>query len=851
MLQPLHLWFWNRDVAPFPGLACECQLDLRGKLPETLIALRFWSRFLRFLRRLPIRVWLLFGYLALFLAVIIPMAIGMSLRMQVLLTKNIETQLEIATTNMVNMVRVATTVSIQQHLRAIAEKNVEIVRLYYEDYRAGRLTEGEAKQQAARVLLSQRIGKTGYLYVLDSRGRLQVHPSPELLDRDLRSFEFIRKQIVQKSGFLEYEWKNPHETAPRPKALYMSYFAPWDWIVSASSYREEFSELIHVDDFRREILSNHFGETGYTYVMDSRGNLIIHPVLSGNIYDAADSSGRHFTRKICREKNGKTIYSWRNPGEEKEREKLAIYRYIPELDWIVVSTGYLEEVYAPLHSLQKVLYVGVLAMFLLLVTLSFWISRAITKPLQDITQAFAQGAAGRFSTRVRTRAGGEIRLLASYFNKFMRELDQYSRSLREEMRQRKRAQRETERTSLRHHMILENANEGFMEVGPDRVIVDINPETAHLLGRPPEEIIGHKIYEFVDSPSAERIREHMELRKIGLRSSYEVTLLRPDGSHVVCLVNGAPIIDEGGNRVSSFALLTDITQRKMQEEEIRQINAELERRVEERTEALQHTLQMMQQAQEQLVQSEKMAALGQLVAGVAHEINTPVGVGMTAATHLQESVRAFREAYASGRITRSEMERFLQVAEESASILAANLSRAADLIGSFKQIAVDRASGDERTFALAEYIQELLLSLKPRFKHTNHRVVVDCPAEITMYGSPGAFSQILTNLVLNSLTHGFEGRDAGTVTIRVRRQEDSIELECSDDGVGIPPENLNRIFDPFFTTKRGRGGSGLGLHIVYNLVTRTFGGRIRVQSVLGGGVTFTLTFPAGGRRDVG
>lgn len=821
------------------------------KLANNSFALRFGSRFFRFLRKLPIRVWLIFGYSALFLAVLMPMAMGMNLRMQKLLTQNIETQLEIATNNMVNMVKVATTGSIQQHLRAIADKNVEIVRMFYEDYRAGRLTEEEAKRQAARVLLSQKIGQTGYLYVLDSRGRLQVHPEPELLDRDLRSFEFIRRQIVQKRGFIEYEWKNPHEPRMRPKALYMSYFEPWDWIVSASSYREEFSKLIHVDDFREEILSNHFGKTGYTYVMDSRGNLIIHPVLTGNIYNAVDSSGRYFTQKICREKNGKTVYSWRNPGEEKEREKLAIYRYIPELDWIVVSTGYLEEVYAPLRSLREILYMGVLAMFLLLLTLSFWISRVITKPLQDIANAFAQGAAGRFSTRVRTKTGGEIRLLAGYFNKFMRELDQYSRSLRDEVRQRKRAQREMERTALRQRMILENANEGFMELGSDRVILDINPEMAQMLGREPNAIIGRKIYEFVDAPSAERIREHMELRKIGLRSSYEVTLLRPDGSHVVCLVNGAPILDESGRKISSFAMLTDITQRKMQEEEIRRINEELEQRVMERTEALQRTLQMMQQAQEQLVQSEKMAALGQLVAGVAHEINTPVGVGMTAATHLQESVQAFCASYESGKITRSEMERFLGVVRETSAILASNLSRAADLIGSFKQIAVDRASGDERTFVLAEYIQELLLSLKPRFKHTKHRVVVDCPPDITLYGSPGAFSQILTNLILNSLTHGFEGKDAGTVSIRVQRTGNSIELECSDDGAGIPPEHLPRIFDPFFTTKRGQGGSGLGLHIVYNLVTRTLGGRIQVHSVPGAGVSFTLTFPAGDNRDVG
>lgn len=815
--------------------------------------LRLFPKLSRLFKRTPIRVWLVLSYSALFVGVMVPVAVGLNLRLQALLEENIEAQLENATLNTVNMVELAAETSIRQHLRAIAEKNVEIIRVFHQDALAGRLTVEAARAQAARVLLSQHIGRTGYIYVLDSAGRLQVHPEKSLLHRDLRDFLFIREQIVQKEGYLEYDWKNPQETVPRPKALYMSYFEPWDWIVSVSSYREEFNALIHVDEFREQILENRFGRSGYTYVMDSRGNLIIHPVLTGNIYDAVDSSGRRFTEKICREKNGKTIYSWKNPGEDQEREKVAIYRYIPALDWIIVSTGYLEEVYAPLDTLRNVLFLGMFITLLLLMFLSFLTSRIISRPLQSIITAFAQGAAGQFRTRIRTKATGEIRMLANYFNKFMRELDQYGRSLRNEIRERKNAQRDSEKNERRLRMILSSANEGFMEVGSDRVILDINPEMAHILERPPEEILGRKIFEFVDPPSAERIREHLELRKIGLRSSYEATLLRPDGSRVICLFNGAPILDEKGQKISSFAMITDITARKLGEEEIRRINEELERRVEERTFALQRTLQMVQEAQDHLVQSEKMAALGQLVAGVAHEINTPVGVGVTAATHLHESTLQVRRVFAEGTLTRAEMVKYLSLAEEGSAILVSNLKRAADLIGSFKQIATDRASGDERHFLLAEYIQELLLSLRPHLKHTAHQVKVDCPPGLGMTGSPGAFSQILTNLVMNSLTHGFEGIPAGTIEISAARREDAIVLSYSDDGVGISQENLGRIYDPFFTTKRGQGGSGLGLHIVYNLVTRTFGGRIQVESVPGSGTRFTLTLPLppGEERDDG
>ncbi len=781
----------------------------------------------------------------------VPVAIGLNARLQKLMEVNIQAQLENATRNTLSMVQLATETSIRHHLRAIAEKNLELVELLHRDVKNGTLTTNEAQEQAQRFFLNQKVGDTGYTYVLDTTGHLQVHPVPGLLNRDLRDFRFIREQVYRKNGYIEYDWKNPGETRLRPKALYMMYFEPWDWIISVSTYREEFVSLLHVDDFRDKILENRFGKSGYTYVMDSAGNLIIHPFMTGNIFHVSDSSGRRFVETICRMKNGKTEYSWKNPGEPMEREKIAIFRHLPELDWIVVSTGYYNEVYAPLGELRRILYAGMTITLILLLTLGMLISRLISNPLQIMIRAFAQGAAGRFNTRIRSRSTGEFHLLASYFNKFMRELDQYARSLRAEIRERKTAQGEVQKSERRLRTILSSANEGFMEVGADRVILDLNPEMCTLLDRPSDAILGKKIFEFVDPPSAERIREHLELRKIGLRSSYEVTLLRPDGSRVICQFNGAPIIDEKGDIMSSFAMVSDITHRKLAEGEILRINEQLEQRVEERTYALQHTLQMVQDTQKHLVQSEKMAALGELVAGIAHEINTPVGIGMTASSHLQERTVELLALFENGKLTRTELSRYLELARESSVILESNLKRAADLIGSFKQIATDRASGDERSFKLAEYIQELLLSLRPHLKHTQHQIKVDCHEDLAFHGSPGAFSQVLANLVMNSLTHGFSEKPAGTIRIAVRQTGQNIEIEYTDDGCGIAPEYLPRIFDPFFTTRRGQGGSGLGLHIVYNIVTRTFGGRIHAESIPGNGVRFFLTLPAGDESDVG
>jgi len=240
---------------------------------------------------------------------------------------------------------------------------------------------------------------------------------------------------------------------------------------------------------------------------------------------------------------------------------------------------------------------------------------------------------------------------------------------------------------------------------------------------------------------------------------------------------------------------------------------------------------------------EKLAALGGLVAGVAHEINTPIGIGLTAASHLDEKVRDFARAYAAGQVKRTDMDGFLGTAEEVAASLLTNLRRAANLVRSFKQVAVDQSSDARRVFFLREYIDETLLSLQPQFKRTGHRIEVDCSDRIELDSFPGALSQVLANLVMNSLIHGFEHKPAGTIRIAVAHSGGDAVMTYQDDGKGMEADAAAQIFDPFFTTKRGSGGSGLGMHIVYTLVTETMGGRIDCVTAPDHGVTFTLRLP--------
>ncbi|MBI3444134.1 MAG: sensor histidine kinase [Magnetospirillum sp.] len=270
------------------------------------------------------------------------------------------------------------------------------------------------------------------------------------------------------------------------------------------------------------------------------------------------------------------------------------------------------------------------------------------------------------------------------------------------------------------------------------------------------------------------------------------------------------------------------------------VNQELGKRKAEAEDAL----ESLKAAQESLVQSEKLASLGALVGGVAHEINTPVGIALSCASHLADSTAAMGKLFDADDISVEDFERFMATVVDTTGLILSNCERAAELIRSFKQVAVDRTSSERRRFNLGAYIRETLASLGPHLRQSGHAVRVECPDGIVMDSFPGALSQVLGNFVMNSLVHGFEVGQSGTLAITVDRPApDLVRLIYTDDGKGIPEEHLGRVFDPFFTTRRGSGGSGLGLHIVYNLVTGPLGGSVTAESPESGGTIFTLTIP--------
>ncbi|MBK7004860.1 MAG: PAS domain S-box protein [Burkholderiales bacterium] len=329
----------------------------------------------------------------------------------------------------------------------------------------------------------------------------------------------------------------------------------------------------------------------------------------------------------------------------------------------------------------------------------------------------------------------------------------------------------------------------------------------------------------------------------------EVQLRSKSGNAMACIMSGRTF-EAGSDRLIIFSLI-DVTRQRAVEQEIRDMNLQLERRVQARTEKLEianrdlsAALASVHAMQNELVRSEKMAALGSLVAGVAHELNTPIGNSVTVGSAMQEYVRDLSSTMEKGELRRSTLQAFIEQTTRGTEILMRSLTRASQLIRSFKRVAVDQSSDQRRRFDLQTTLREVCLTLEPMYKNKPYQLTLDLPDEASMDGYPGALGQLITNFVSNALQHGFEGRDHGTMHLQATvRPGGHVALHFSDDGVGMNEETRRRVFDPFFTTKLGQGGSGLGMNIAYNIVHEVLGGSIEITSSPGAGTHIMVDLP--------
>jgi PAS domain S-box-containing protein len=473
---------------------------------------------------------------------------------------NIESELYNTTNAILNLVQTSAAVSIKNHLRAVAEKNLDLVRHFYAEYRQGSLSLEQAKANAATLMLSQPIGESGYIYSIDSLGIVRVHPQTALLDTDVSGFAFVREQLKLKEGYIEYDWKNPGETQMRPKALYMLYFAPWDWIISVSTYRKEFKHLVRVEDFRKAVLETHLGPSGYAFVIDNQGTAIIHPKLQGvNILKADDLPNQYLMEMRAR-KSGKITYPWQNPGEASPRMKLVIFNQIPEYEWIVASSSYLDEFYRPLNTIRNLIIATVVVTLLLVLPITFKISGSITDPLRKLTDHFTSIGKGNFTTRMTLQSTDEIGQMADYFNRSIDQLERYHHDLTNEIDVRRKAEEDLRESEARYRSVMEAAPDPIAVYDMKGRVIYLNPAFTRVFGWTLEACLGKRMDHFVPEENWDETARMIATVASGeTLTATQTCRYNKSGEIVHVSISGSTYRDRRGELAGSVIILRDIT----------------------------------------------------------------------------------------------------------------------------------------------------------------------------------------------------------------------------------------------------------------------------------------------------
>lgn len=769
-------------------------------------------------RDLRIQHKLLAGYSAVLILCIALGSLLVYIEVRQALEASIESELQNTTTTILNMVRTSAATSIKNHLRAVAEKNRDIATYFHKQALAGALTESEARLRVAEIILSQPIGTTGYIYCLDSAGVIDVHPKQALIGANLSEYAFIREQTARKEGYLEYDWMNPGEKRARPKALYMTYFEPWDWIISVSSYREEFRELVNVEDFRDSILSLQFGQTGYSYIIDEQGNMVLHPQVSGSYLHARDRNGREFVREMCARKSGKITYSWENPGENRVRDKLVIFNHIPEYAWIVASSSYLDEFYAPLKTMHRLVLATVLITFIVVLPLTLAISRSITTPLKELMHHFSSGAAGNYSVRMNRRSRDEIGHLANYFNQFMERLEAYSGRIESEIRERER---------LQHYLASIIDSMPSVLVGVDRWgrVTQWNRAAEKATGVPSSEARHQNLAHVYPLLHPLRDMVKQAIREKTVRQAEKIAYHRGDQiRHADIMIYPLDIESMEG----AVIRVDDVTARVRMEDT--------------------------------MVQTEKMLSVGGLAAGMAHEINNPLSgilqsaqnitrrldpaleinnaVAATYGTDL-ERIRGYLEARGIIRF----IEGIRQSGERASTTVCDMLhfSRPSDS----RMVPTCLEDLLDKTVALAAHDYDL----RKKYDFRQIEIVRDFESGLPKVPCVATeIGQVILNLLRNASQALGGSQPPGTaprITLRLRRESAFMRIEVEDNGPGMDEETRKRVFEPFFTTKDVGVGTGLGLSVSYFIVSSHHNGAMAVDSAPGQGARFTMRLPLG------
>jgi PAS domain S-box-containing protein len=723
-------------------------------------------------------------------------------------TERVEKELRDGTTAIINLVETTAQGSIVNYLRAVAERNLEIAHALYQRHLDGELSEKEAREQIRSTLLSQTIGKTGYIYCIDSQGIATVHPNAGVEGNNWIHHDFVYRQTQLKTGYIEYQWKNPGEPALRPKALYMSYFEPFDWIISASTYREEFRHLLPMEEIRRSIRDLTYGTSGYIFVASEEGDLIVHPELEGRNFYQLPVKDRRFFEEMVTRKKGFTFYWWQNPGEDRPRKKMASYGNIAELGWIVGTTGYVEEIYAPVRRARDIIILFATCAMLLGTLLTIVVSNSITERLRHLMAIIARGDEGDLTVRVAPGPDDEIGRLGSLYNAFLKRLQSYHNRLKEEAEEHRLTALSLQESEATLAAVFNQTFQLMGILAPDGTIRRINRTALDFAGIEEGSVLaGKKVWEAPywrhSEEQRQAVKKAVRQASEGKFSRMEVTHYRHDGELRHMDFSLSPIRDATGDISMIISESRDITEQK--------------------------------QMEKRLLHSQKLDAIGILAGGVAHDFNN----------HLQaiSGYTQLLQLHGHGSDKEKEMLETIQHSTRHASELTRQLLTFSREIES-RLVPVDLNDEVKTVVRLLRRTLPRMTRIETEAAGGLHKVKAD----------RAQLEQVIMNLSINA-SHAMP--DGGILTIATGNTElddafcsghadaepgPYVMLSITDTGHGMDAATREHIFEPFFTTRETGAGTGLGLAMVYGIV-QNHKGMITCYSEPGRGTVFRIYFP--------
>jgi len=754
------------------------------------------------------------------------------------------------------MIYNSATVAIKNHLKSIADKNKEIISHYYNLYKSGSISFSEFNNKVYNYLLTQKIGISGYPYVLNSKGVLEMHPYKELVGKNVSEYEFVRKQMDEKEGYLEYDWKNPGEKTERPKALYMVYFEPLDWIISVSSYREEFNDLVNIDDFREMVLSLKVIKTGYVYILDSTGKTLIHPFMP-KYYDifAETDKENGFVKYMISHPSGLIEYRWKNPNEEKPYLKIAFFERVPVFNWIVVASGYSKDAYENIEIMRISAYFTAILIIIIGFILSNIFSKRLSNPIVSVVNQIQDNLNKGVAKEIIINTEDEIRFLVDEINRYLKEIEHQ----KNEIISQKKKYTDLFETSPVGVLILENC-----------IITECNFACSNIFYLEKEQLINKNIRNFFNIKDnreeglfevfTKHLKTAAENKKV---SSFEWEFVSSEGNVVIAFVQAKLFSEEGNPQFVLF--IVDITNEKKYQKELIELNENLEKKVEERTEELNKALkyledanyelkslneQMAEESQklaelnEKLIRSEEEllksnAAKDKFISILAHDLRNPIA-GVRLLLDTIHQILQSKEIDEAGTVEM--LKKQVQLARSATNQtfeLLENLLNWANL----QRKGFDYSPDQNNIFF---FVDKCINIVKPNADNKGIKIINEVNPDAKGYFDEFVIQTIIRNLLMNAIKFSYEGSQIKVSLKDCEMQESCYILSIQDQGVGMQEETIAKIMSNGVSSStagtKGEKGSGLGLLLCKEYIEK-MGGRLFIESKINEGTTISFTIP--------